>query len=409
MSLFRELSFDGVEVDLIKNVQFCLLAPEEIKRRSVVHVTTTDTYIGNEAVINGIYDPRMGVTDSTRLCATCEQRSTFCPGHFGHIELAVPVFYYQFMQNYVRKILKCVCVRCAKLLYGLDSPEMAAVLRKSNRLHRWNAVYKLCSKVTMCGQHNSAGCGAKNPEKITRDSIKGFTLEWKAGVLEDDSLRKQLFGAQQVLDLFRRISDDDVEAMGLSAKYSRPEWMICTVLPVPPPSVRPCVHHETGQRQEDDLSYTLGHIIKNNNTVAAKLKKGDKLEHVEGFTMQVQYYVATLVENQIPGIAPPTHKRSGRTLRSITDRLKGKEGRIRGNLMGKRVDFSARSVITPDPNISIDEVGVPLRIAMNLTFPEIATDFNRAWLQELVINARTFTPAPRSFARRAKEDASCAS
>lgn len=395
MSLFRELSYEGVDVDDIVSVQFCLLDPDDIKKRSVVHVTTTETYIGNEPVLHGLYDPRMGVTDATRLCATCEQRSTFCPGHFGHVELAAPVFYYQFMGN-IRKILKSVCIRCSKLLYGLDTPEMQGILRKTTPgITRWNLVHKLCAKVTACGQHNVAGCGAKNPEKIVKDSIKGFLLEWKPGVLNDDTMRKQTFGAQQVLEILRRISDDDVLAMGMSPRYSRPEWMICTILPVPPPAVRPCVHHDTGQRQEDDLSYTLCHIIKNNNTLVQRLKKGDRAEHIDGFVLQLQYYVATLVENQIQGITPPTHKRSGRTLRSLADRLKGKEGRIRGNLMGKRVDFSARSVITPDPNISIDEVGVPLRIAMNLTFPEIVNEFNRAWLQDLVANGPNVHPGAK--------------
>lgn len=69
-------------------------------------------------------------------------------------------------------------------------------------------------------------------------------------------------------------------------------------------------------------------------------------------------------------------QKSGRPLKSIKQRLKGKEGRVRGNLMGKRVDFSARTVITPDPNLQIDQVGVPRSIAANMTFPEIVTPFN---------------------------------
>ena len=69
-------------------------------------------------------------------------------------------------------------------------------------------------------------------------------------------------------------------------------------------------------------------------------------------------------------------QKSGRPLKSVKQRLKGKEGRVRGNLMGKRVDFSGRTVITPDPNLRIDQVGVPRSIAQNLTFPEIVTPFN---------------------------------
>ena len=82
----------------------------------------------------------------------------------------------------------------------------------------------------------------------------------------------------------------------------------------------------------------------------------------------MQYHVATLFDNEINGLPPSTQK-SGRPLKTIRQRLKGKEGRVRGNLMGKRVDFSARSVITPDPNLALDQVGVPRTIALNLTFP----------------------------------------
>uniref|UniRef100_A0A669Q9Y2 DNA-directed RNA polymerase subunit n=1 Tax=Phasianus colchicus TaxID=9054 RepID=A0A669Q9Y2_PHACC len=89
----------------------------------------------------------------------------------------------------------------------------------------------------------------------------------------------------------------------------------------------------------------------------------------------LQFHVATMVDNELPGL-PRAMQKSGRPLKSLKQRLKGKEGRVRGNLMGKRVDFSARTVITPDPNLAIDQVGVPRSIAANMTFAEIVTPFN---------------------------------
>jgi len=89
----------------------------------------------------------------------------------------------------------------------------------------------------------------------------------------------------------------------------------------------------------------------------------------------LQYHVTTMINNSVPGLAVSQQK-GGRPIKSINARLKGKEGRIRGNLMGKRVDFSARTVITPDPNLPIDTVGVPRTIAQNLTFPEIVSSLN---------------------------------
>lgn len=81
------------------------------------------------------------------------------------------------------------------------------------------------------------------------------------------------------------------------------------------------------------------------------------------------------MDNDIPG-QPASKNRSGKTIKALKQRLKGKEGRLRGNLMGKRVDFSARTVITPDPMLSLDQVGVPRSIALNLTIPETVTPYN---------------------------------
>lgn len=91
----------------------------------------------------------------------------------------------------------------------------------------------------------------------------------------------------------------------------------------------------------------------------------------------LQYHTATLVDNDLPGIPVSVHKYSRKVVKSLKVRLKGKEGRIRGNLMGKRVDFSARTVISPDPCLRVDEVGIPRMIAKNLTYPEFVTEHNR--------------------------------
>ena len=117
-----------------------------------------------------------------------------------------------------------------------------------------------------------------------------------------------------------------------------------------------------------------------------KIENEQSLENtIEQHSIVLQYHVSTLVDNEMPGVNPAVH-RSGRPLKSIKERLRSKEGRVRGNLMGKRVDYSARSVITPDPNIEIDQLGVPIKIAKNLTFPEIVTKYNIEELRECVRN-----------------------
>eukprot|EP00882_Tetradesmus_deserticola_P031896 GHRQ01036077.1.p3 GENE.GHRQ01036077.1~~GHRQ01036077.1.p3 ORF type:complete len:136 (+),score=65.65 GHRQ01036077.1:683-1090(+) len=130
------------------------------------------------------------------------------------------------------------------------------------------------------------------------------------------------------------------------------------------------------RRCEDDLTHKLVEIVRANNTLKRMVANGSPQHIINEYVALVQFHVTTYMDNTLPGMNPATQK-SGRPIKSISQRLKGKSGRIRGNLMGKRVDFSARTVITGDPNIGIDELGVPWSIAQNLTFPETVTTSNR--------------------------------
>lgn len=400
MSIYQELSYTN-QIDSIKGIRFCILSPDEIRRMSVVEVTKSETFNGNEPVANGLYDGRMGVLEHNKICQTCLQSNTFCPGHFGHINLAKPVFHIQFF-DIVKKLLKCVCFRCSKLLVDPDGDAAKAILNKKySRQKRWEMMYKTCSKVRKCGSDNPEGCGAKQPDKITRGQLLRILMEWKDLDVANDNIKKQLLSAEEVLRILKRISIKDAEALGFSRKYNRPEWMICTALPVPPPAVRPSVRTETGQRSEDDLTHKLFDIVKANNDLQKKIARGVAKEQIDLNTDTLQYHVITLIDNNVPGINPST-QRTGRLFKSLTERLKAKEGRIRGNLMGKRVDFSARSVITPDPKIGIDELGVPVKIAMNLTFPEIVNKHNMERLLQFVKNGPDHYPGAKHV-RKVKE------
>ena len=408
MSIYRELAYDRPIAE-IKGIQFCILSEHDIRRRSVVEVTENQTFMGNEPVQNGLFDLRMGVVDGSRVCATCEQLNTFCPGHFGHITLARPVFYVQFF-DVVRKLMKCVCFRCSRILVDLEGPEARRILNKKiSRQKRWDAMAKLCSKVKSCGADTVDGCGAKVPDKVMKTEDMRLKLVWKdadkGGASSNGAGHEIVVNAEDVLRVLRRVSDLDCEALGFSAEHNRPERMICTVLPVPPPAVRPSVRHETGQRQEDDLTHKLSDIIKRNKIIKDCKERGTSTYHTIE-TMHaplLQYHVATLIDNSIPTMFQ-AKDRAGRAFRTLTERLKHKDGRIRGNLMGKRVDFSARTVITPDPNISIDELGVPLKIAMNLTFPAIVGPNTRAELQRLVLSGPDVYPGAKQVRKAAESN-----
>lgn len=390
MSIYKELSFEN-DIETIKSIQFSVMSADEIQKKSVCEIVSTDTYSGNEPIIGGLFDSRMGVIENDKICKTCNQKNTFCPGHFGHIKLAKPVFYIQFF-DIVRKILKCICFRCSRLLMNSEDVMLLKMMNKKfSRQKRFEYVYKCCSKIKRCGQDNKDGCGAKLPHKTTKENIGKIVMEWK----DDEVVRKNIYNAEDILIILKRITEEDGLILGFPIEINRPENLICTVFPVPPPSVRPSVRNDTGQRCEDDLTHKLCDIIKTNNTLRQKIdKEGTNPEQIDYWYILLQFHIATFVDNQLPGI-PPAKQRTGRPLRSLTERLKSKEGRIRGNLMGKRVDFSARSVITPDPNIDLDELGVPIKIAMNLTFPEVVNTHNITEMYKLVHNGNDTYPGAK--------------
>ena len=402
MSIYKELSYDQ-DIDTISGVQFSIMSGEEIRKRSVAEILTTDTYAGNKAIFGGLFDPRMGVIEYNEVCTTCHQKHNFCPGHFGHIELAKPLFYHQFFET-VKKILKCVCFKCSKLLLDKEIPELIKLKNKKiSRQKRFDTIYKICSKnkIKRCGKESdNTGCGMRQPDKIIKEIASGkIILEWNKDKEEPTIIT---YFAEDILRIFSRITNEDSDILGFNHLINRPENLICTVFPVPPPSVRPCVRNDTGQRCQDDLSHKLCDIVKTNNTLKQKIEKGvgvnkDLINYnkqIEWITMLLQFHLSTFIDNKIPGINQ-AKQRNGRPLRSLTERLKQKEGRIRGNLMGKRVDFSARSVITPDPCISINELGVPLKIAMNLTFPEKINEYNRDKLIKIAKNGPNRYPGAK--------------
>ena len=365
----------------IIGIQFSILSPEEIRKNSVAEITSRDTYINNKPVIGGLFDPRMGVLEPGLLCPTDGLDYIQTPGYFGHIELARPVFYIQYL-NQVIKILRCVCLKCSKLLISKEKYKYL-LLEPSDK--RWVKVFALASKIKRCGECNEDGCGCKQPDKLKKEGLATLFAEWNniENIVSETSKLTKMITPEMVIKIFKKITDDDVNFMGFNSLWSRPEWMVCQVLAVPPPSVRPSVKHDAQQRSEDDISHILVNIVKTNKTLKDKIIQNAAANIINDWSTVLQYFIATMVDNKIPGVAAFA-QRSGRALKSLKERLNGKTGRVRGNLMGKRVDFSARSVITPDPNISIRQLGVPKKIAMNITKPIKVTERNRNYLTALV-------------------------
>jgi DNA-directed RNA polymerase II subunit RPB1 len=384
----------------IIGVQFSLLSPDEIRKNSVVEVTSRDTYINNKPVIGGLFDPRMGVLEPGLICPTDGLTYIDTPGYFGHIELARPVFFIQHLKE-IMKIARCVCFKCSKLL--INKSQHQHISEKSAE-ERWDYVSGIAAKkkIKRCGQETEDGCGCKQPDKITLVGMSTLYAIWENMETSQENNDKKVnikLTPELILKIFKRISDEDVHFMGFNPLWSRPDWMICQVLPVPPPAVRPSVKHDAQQRSEDDLTHIYSNIIKTNTDLFNKLRENAQPNIIEGLTTVLQYFVAMIVNNKVKG-AVPMAQRSGRPLQCIMGRLNSKNGRIRGNLMGKRVDFSARSVITGDPNLSIRQLGVPRKIAMNITKPITVNDLNRDFLMKLIQNGPDVYPGAKILERR---------
>jgi DNA-directed RNA polymerase II subunit RPB1 len=390
----------------IIRIQFSMLSPEEILKNSVVEITEKETYIGGMPVDGGLFDPRMGVLERGMICPTDGLTHIETPGYFGHIELGRPVFFIQHIKE-IMKVLKCVCFKCSKLL--IDKSQHAHILSYSGE-KRWEYVLNIMTKrIGRCGDQTGDGCGCLQPDKIKLEGMATLQAHWMkipaanttgdGAAVGNASLK---ITPEIVLKIFRRISDEDVNFMGFSSVWSRPEWMICQILPVPPPAVRPSVKLDAQQRSEDDLTHIYMNIIKTNNDLKHKIHDNANPNVIEGLTLELQYLIAMIANNKVKG-ASPIAQRNGRPLQCIMGRINFKNGRIRGNLMGKRVDYSARSVITGDPNLSLRQLGVPMKIAMNLTKPVTVNDMNRDFLTRLVQNGPEKYPGAKTLERESGE------
>ncbi len=361
----------------VERIKFGLLSPEQIRKLAEVKIVTADTYDEDGYPIEGgLMDPRLGVVDPGLRCKTCGSRVGDCPGHFGRIELARPVIHVGYAKL-INKILKSTCRECGRILLPEEKiEEFRQELKRAKRIGKneepiVEELFKLARASKSCPH-----CGAEQME---------IKFEKPTTFIEVVEGRQHRLSPIEVRERLERVTDGDAEVMGFDVSVARPEWMVLTVLLVPPVTVRPSITLESGERSEDDLTHKLVDIIRINQRLEENMEAGAPQLIIEDLWELLQYHVTTYFNNEVAGV-PPARHRSGRPLKTLAQRLKGKEGRFRSNLSGKRVNYSARTVISPDPNLSINEVGVPEIIARELTIPEIVTPMNIDRLKELVRN-----------------------
>ena len=361
----------------IAAIKFGILSPDFIRKMAVAEIQNPDTYDEDGSPIpTGVMDPRLGTLEPGQRCKTCGNTYLNCPGHFGYIELAVPVIHIGFVKT-IQELLRSTCRSCGRLLLkneAIENYKREIEKHKAEGRQYRHIFYKVKQQAmatTVCPH-----CGEKQYK---------LDLEKPSTFLEVTPQGSVRLSASVVRQRLERITNQDLELLDIDPEYARPEWMVLTVLPVPPVYVRPSITLETGYRSEDDLTHKLVDILRVNKRLKESMAAGAPSPVIAELADLLQYHVTTYINNETVGISPAQH-RSGRILKTLAQRLKGKEGRFRLNLSGKRVDFSARTVISPDPNIDIDEVGVPLEIAMQLTVPEVVNAWNREKLKKLIRN-----------------------
>jgi len=344
----------------IESLQFTLLSPDEIKKMSKARIITPELYdVDGYPVDGGLMDLRLGAIDPGVRCRTCGGRLKECLGHPGSIELARPLVHIKYIPV-IELFLRCFCSECHRMM--IKDKDLEKYKTVKDRLKR--------AKDTKKCPH----CLAEQ-EKVKLEKPTTFRIG-----------KRRLFPGD-IRERLSRISDDELKLAGIDPKIFKPEWAILTLLLVPPVTVRPSITLQSGERSEDDLTHKLSDIIRANQRLWENLNAGAPEVIIEDLWDLLQYHVTTFFDNSITKI-PPARHRSGQPLKTITERIKGKEGRIRHNLAGKRVNFSSRTVISPDPSLKINEVGVPFEIAEILTVNEKVNSSNIEKLKKIILSKK---------------------
>ena len=376
-------------------VRFEILEGEEIEQYGEAEVTHGSLYdSGGQAVPMGCHDPRLGVQSRGAICKTCGELHEQCPGHFGFIKLELPVFHVGYFRH-TQLVLQAICKRCAALLLPVDSkPDWTR--RVSRSLKDSEATKQIFRKICDEGKKNKTCfvCSARNGavKKGTRGPfslVHELPAEDVLDALDEDGgkvMGGSMTGTRYVedlnpilcLNLLKMISAEDAAILNVG----RPERLIVTHVPVTPACIRPAVKMGANTN-EDDLTIEMRQLAGLNSEIRRGLESGEQLRNIVERWYNIQGHVGMIINSELSSVASAFPRDN--SVRSIVSRLKGKEGRFRMNLSGKRVNFTGRTVISPDPNIEVYQVIVPQYIAKKLTFPEPVNDLNIAVLREKVI------------------------
>ena len=404
-----ESKYYSDDIKRINKIEFNIFTNKEIKNYSAVSsdpfgINLAESYENYEPKKGGLVDLRMGTCDLYLNCTTCGLNHMECPGHFGHIELAEPVFHYGFL-DHLKSLLQCICIKCSNILVEKNDEQFKKAINKRSEA-RFKEIKILTKNVNFCWN-----CGTSVPKIRKEINATKFSMnlivEREVGTqMVDEKTGEVLKETKKILviitprdcyNILRNISDTDCLLLGFNPKAARPEDLIISRFPVPPVIIRPTskVDFMASSTMENSLTLKISDIITANQRLRVQMDKETTETDIGNYSNTaytlLQYHVAVFFDNESISLLRSEFK-TGTPIKSISERIKGKAGRVRSNLLGKRVDFSGRSVITPDSYINIDQLGVPKKIAMELTIPEEVTPYNIKYLTSLVKNGRDVYP-----------------
>jgi DNA-directed RNA polymerase subunit A' len=357
----------------IKSITFGVLSSKMIRSMASCKVVTPELYDREGYPVDGgLMDTRMGVIDPGIRCKTCGHGLKECPGHFGYIELARPIVHLKFVPILL-SLMRSFCDHCCRILIPeekileykeeLDKAEKEGGLDK--RRARIKEIITSLKTIKKCPH-----CNMKQGK---------ISIEKPTTFFENDKRISPI----EIRSRMEKMIDSDLELFGLNVTAVRPEWLVLTIMPIPPVTMRPSITLETGERSEDDFTHKLGDIVRINQRLFENINAGAPEIIIEDLWDLLQYHITTFFDNEVAQL-PPARHRNGQPLKTISSRIKSKEGRIRHNLAGKRTNFNARTVISPDPMLDINEVGVPQLVAKKLTVPERVTEWNMKYLKKFI-------------------------
>lgn len=401
----KEPYIEDVGPRKIESIRFAMFSESEISKAAEVQVWRGVYYDANRKPIeNGLLDPRMGPANKNGTCATCLGNFRDCPGHCGYLTLALPVYNVGYLSTIV-DILKCICKSCSRVLLDekaskdylkkmrsqkMEALKKAELMKKIVQKCTAMASSKKAVKCSRCGYMNGIVKKAVSVLGIIHDrsKIADGSLEECSSAISHTKESKASFSVVdilnpvKVLSLFKRMMDEDCDLLNLA---ERPEKLVLTNIGVPPIAIRPSVFMDGGtQSNENDVTERLKRIIQANASLHQELQDtGSTSKCLAGWDY-LQIEVAQYINSDVRGV--PLAMQAARPLSGFVQRLKGKQGRFRGNLSGKRVEYTGRTVISPDPNLKITEVAIPILMAKILSYPERVSHHNIEKLRQCILN-----------------------